>query len=446
MSDRKSDFWDYLASVKLAVVLLIILAATSIIGTLIPQNATYDEYIRQYGTAFTGLISALDLFDMYHSWWFVLILALFTLNLIVCSAKRLAPAIDQIKNPKKILTEEFGKSLALADIIKKKGSVEAWKETVKGYLEKKYGSVCEEKIEDRHYLYLEKGKYSRLGVYITHLSIILILIGGLIGAFFGFRGFVNIPEGAVADAVFMRGGKPPYKLDFNVRLDKFSLAYYPNGMVKEYRSDVTIVENGKEVIKDYLIVNRPLSYKNVTFYQSSYGATDRRASVRVFVTAGKNAGKSYEMELEEKLKQIPNSNDAVQINEHHPDLQNSGPAMILHLDEDGEHKTLPVLKNFPSYNANQQGKYFFTYLDYSESYYTGLQATKDPGVWVVWTGCTIMMIGFYYSFFVIRKRIWSRIYQDGDKVIIAIAGHSVRSRIFEEEFAGILEDLKEMKN
>lgn len=446
MTVKKDRFWDFFASVPLAVVLLIILAATSIIGTLIPQNESYENYVREFGPSFTKVIEVLDLFDMYHSWWFIFLLTLFTVNLILCSLKRLPPVIDQIRNPKKILTEDFEKGLPLCDTIRKKGSPERWTEVVKEFLEKRYGAAYVEKLEDKNYLYFEKGKYSRLGVYITHLSIIIIMIGGLIGAFFGFRGFVNIPEGAAVDQVFLRGGRPPYKMDFVLRCDKFTLSYYPMGMVKEYRSDVTIIENGREVKKDYLIVNRPLSYKGLTFYQSSYGVIDRHAKVRVFVKSGQNKGKSFELDITDKFANIPFSNDYVKIIDHYPNLENLGPAMILQIAEDGGMPVnFPVYKNLPDNDMNPQSKYFFKYIDNEEHFYTGLQVTKDPGVWVVWIGCFMMMFGLYYSFFVVRKRVWARIFFEGDRTSITIAGHSPRSRMFEEEFAKILDDIKELK-
>ena len=42
--------------------------------------------------------------------------------------------------------------------------------------------------------------------------------------------------------------------------------------------------------------------------------------------------------------------------------------------------------------------------------YTGLQVAKDPGVWIVWLGCTLMMAGYLYvAFFMSHRRIWVRI-------------------------------------
>lgn len=78
--------WDFFCSLKLAIFLLILLAATSIIGTIIPQqNPLPPEYIAAIGG--TGsmkfkVYSTLGFFDMYHSWWFILLLYLFTVNIV----------------------------------------------------------------------------------------------------------------------------------------------------------------------------------------------------------------------------------------------------------------------------------------------------------------------------------------------------------------------------
>jgi cytochrome c biogenesis protein len=444
-SNKKFDIWEFLASVKLAVFLLIILAVTSIAGTIIPQNASYEEYLHNYGEVFTRVIDVLELYDMYHSWWFIFLIVLFTLNLIVCSIKRLKPLLKQIKNPKKILDSELEKSLSLVDVVKKRGNIDVWKDAIKKLLNTRYGTPSEEISQDI-YLYYDKGKYSRLGVYITHLSILFILIGGMIGAIWGFRGFINLPEGSATNQVFLRGGREPYKMDFFIKCDDFSLGYYPNGMVKEYRSDVTIIENGKEVKKFAMRVNHPLSYKNLTFYQSSYGVVDRRAKMRIFVKTGKEAGKSYEIEVTEKPTSIPNTVDFVRVFDHYPNLENYGPAVILEVSEGGRMPVrFPVYKNLPEADLNPNSKYFFKYLDYNETYYTGLQVTKDPGVWIVWFGCFIMMVGLYYSFFVIRKRIWVKLSFDGERTVITLAGQSSRTRVFEEEFAKIVQQIKDMK-
>jgi len=103
--------WDFFCSLKLTISLLITLAITSIIGTIIPQFPNIDE--RYWGTISPtkkALYEQLGFFDMYHSWWFLALLALFTVNLIACSIKRLPHVFTFVSTPATILSEAQQKS------------------------------------------------------------------------------------------------------------------------------------------------------------------------------------------------------------------------------------------------------------------------------------------------------------------------------------------------
>ena len=84
-----NPLWKFFCSVKLTVVLLLSLAFTSIIGTVIPQNENPEAYLQAYGAFRYQLLSALGIFDMYHSWWFQGLLLFLTVNIVVCSIDRL---------------------------------------------------------------------------------------------------------------------------------------------------------------------------------------------------------------------------------------------------------------------------------------------------------------------------------------------------------------------
>ena len=73
-ADPFSKIWNFFTSVKLTIVLLLSLAVTSIIGTLIPQNEDPQAYFEAFGGVLYQLFNLLDLFDMYHSWWFQLLI------------------------------------------------------------------------------------------------------------------------------------------------------------------------------------------------------------------------------------------------------------------------------------------------------------------------------------------------------------------------------------
>ncbi|MDP3048334.1 MAG: cytochrome c biogenesis protein ResB [Thermodesulfovibrionales bacterium] len=320
--------WNLFSSITFAVVLIALIAITSIIGTIIEQNAAPERNIKLIGKLFGDSIAptlhnAFDLLgfmDMYRSWWFVALLMLITANLTVCSIDRLPRIWKLVKEPVKPLTDEQFKNLSKKELVLK-GKPEKIKEAAGSAIKKAGFKFLETKEADGYQLYSEKGNYTRLGVYITHLSILLILIGALIGIFFGFKGFLNLPEGKTYSVAFAQTGhltpmqesemetiiaalqsvegsslKAAQKLGmeeqslklkmkrygiwplgFSITCNDFNTDFYSNSdMPKTYKSWLTITENGMPVKIDgkeiqEIEVNTPLKYKGVTFYQSSYG-------------------------------------------------------------------------------------------------------------------------------------------------------------------------------
>ena len=109
---------------------------------------------------------------------------------------------------------------------------------------------------------------------ITHLGLLVILLGALVTGIFGERGFMLIYEKHNQDTFIYAGDK--FKtLDFKIHLDDFSIDYYdeankPQRFVKNFSSRVTVIEQDKEILKDTIKVNHPLKYKGYSFYQSGY--------------------------------------------------------------------------------------------------------------------------------------------------------------------------------
>ena len=81
--------WKTFASVKLTIALLLTLAATSVVGTLIPQNEEPTAYLQALGEFLYRLFALFGLFDMYHCWWFRTLILLLVINIVVCSIERL---------------------------------------------------------------------------------------------------------------------------------------------------------------------------------------------------------------------------------------------------------------------------------------------------------------------------------------------------------------------
>jgi cytochrome c biogenesis protein len=110
-------FWNFFCSLKLTISTLILLALTSIIGTVIQQNRPAAEYVQEYGEATFRFLTALQLTDMYHSWWFLGLLVMFCLNLIACSINRLPRVWKSIREPVLVPDEKHFRNSTNADEI-----------------------------------------------------------------------------------------------------------------------------------------------------------------------------------------------------------------------------------------------------------------------------------------------------------------------------------------
>ena len=117
------------------------------------------------------------------------------------------------------------------------------------------------------------------------MSILIIFIGAITGSIFGFKGYVNINEGERISAVPVRQGQNK-DLNFGIRCNSFNVDYYETGAPKDYRSDLSVIRDGKEVVRKTIRVNDPLSYEGITFYQSSFGSIPENVT---FEIRGKDA-------------------------------------------------------------------------------------------------------------------------------------------------------------
>ncbi|MDA8414075.1 MAG: cytochrome c biogenesis protein ResB [Desulfobacteraceae bacterium] len=405
--------WDFFCSLKLTMALLISLALTSIIGTILPQGPLPPEYVATTSAMKLQIYSKLGFFDMYHSWWFVLLLYVFSLNLVSCSIKRLPHVFKFISEPMLVLSESMKHSSSQKREIACSGTVESAKEKLAEFLAKEYSTPVVTEHNGEYHLFSQKSPWSRLGVYVVHTSILVIFVGAIIGSLFGFKGFTNIAEGTGISSIQDKNGNS-IPLGFEVFCDQFNLTLYNTGAPKEFRSTLTIRENGQPVpgySKVKVIVNDPLTYKGITFYQSSYGQASE-GSEHFFSMRPRSGGPADKLTIREGEETTLKDGTKFKLLESTQEVQQfmpgfSGPAARVEVTFKGKApQTFIVLKNYPEMNAQRGDDIIFDYEGTNARMFTGLQVAKDPGVWVVWIGCTLMVIGLFIAFFMSHKRIW----------------------------------------
>jgi cytochrome c biogenesis protein len=159
----------------------------------------------------------------------------------------------------------------------------------------------------------------------------------------------------------------------------------------------------------------------LTFYQSSFAPGD---SVFYVTANNRTSGALSKLQLrQEESVRLPDG-DALQVMDFIPEVrqhipQASGPAIRLALiPKSGTPQGIMLLRNHPDFDRDPGDKYTFSFDRVDEKWRTGLQITRDPGVWIVWTGCGLLLVGIGAAFFMSHRRIWVRI----EKGRITIAG------------------------
>lgn len=429
-----NPLWKFFGSVKLTIILLLSLALTSIIGTVIPQNESPDAYLHAYGAFRYQLLSALGIFDMYHAWWFQGLLLLLMLNIVVCSIDRLSGSWKLIfaRDPK-VNPERFAKR-SDARTLTEKRTTEELVDVYEPIIARRYGYCKVIRSDERTVIYGEKGRLSRLGVYIVHASVILLLVGGLVGSFFGFEGFVNIPEGEATDTIRIRNTGQIHRLDFQIRCEDFNLTLYETGAPKEYRSSLTILEGGQVVKRKDIIVNDPLRFRGVNIFQSSYGKLAPEKTPRPESPAtgpaeeytlnftSRASGMSYAMTAKVGVPvEIPEGLGKFVVMAYEADATFRGMDVGAVLKgiltpSDGESVEVLLPLKFANFDKMRGGDVVISLAagaqeqatsqpNTEERYYTGLQVTRDPGVGLVYTGFVLMIAGCFVTFYLSHQQV-----------------------------------------
>ena len=429
-----NPLWKFFCSVKLTVVLLLSLALTSIIGTVIPQNESPEDYLHAFGAFQYQLFSALGIFDMYHSWWFQGLLLLLTVNIVVCSLDRLSSTWKLIftRNPNVRPQRFTGRSDTRT--FKDKRDAEELIGVYEPLIASRYGYCQVTRSDDGAVIYGEKGRWSRLGVYIVHLSVIFLLLGGLVGSFFGFEGVVNIAEGETTDTIRIRNTGQIHRLDFQIRCDDYHMEFYPNGIPKIFRSSLTILEDGKAVKQKDIIVNDPLRYRGINIFQSSYGELPPEKAPRPDTPASGPAdsytlsftssasGMNYTQEAKVGVPvDIPEGLGKFVVITYEAEATFRGMAVGAALKgvftpADGEPEEILLPLKFANFDkmrggdviisvANQPKGQFTPQQPAEKRYFTGLQVTRDPGVWLVYSGFILMIAGCFVTFYLSHQQV-----------------------------------------
>jgi cytochrome c biogenesis protein len=307
-------------------------------------------------------------------------------------------------------------------------------------------------------LFAEKHRLSVLAVYIVHASLLLIFIGGIIDAIYGYSGFVALTPGKSANSIELRDGSKK-SLPFSVRCDSAGQENYADGSPKRWWSKLAVVDNSSETERKEIVVNDPLVYRGIRFYQASFGPTGQVDKVVVAASAAGITGNPKELALALNETAELDADTTVRLARFVPDFvvrdneiytrSNSPDNPAIELETTSK-KTGKVAKSwiFPAYANGSQGKdspYNFEFRDLRMGYFTGLQVSHEPGQWLVWAGCVLMGVGLFVAFYLIHMRFWAvPVIDQNGRLVLWLGGAANKNReVFEERFRNLAGKVEE---
>ncbi len=397
-SDSISRLWGALTSIRLTVVLLLVLALVATVGTLVPQGEPVGMYLARFGPRLGALLVRTGLTRIYDSPWFLLPVGLLSLNLLACLIRGLPQAIKRAMRP---FSWEAAQNLPERGRFYLAAGLDP-EAVVARAMRQEVGRPDKCTLGDRKVAFvLQRGRFRPLGPYIIHLSLLLILVGGLVGKFRGVEGRLLVFEGETARS-FLLADNREHPLDFELRLDDFQVKYYEQGIPAEFRSDLTIFRNGKEVRKAVCRVNEPVTFGGLTFYQSSYGAQPD-GPIRLKVCQG-SICHVVEAPLRQALT-IPDGQAQMMVVHLDGDLQGLGPAVQVAVKSGPGHPLIfwvsqnhPELADRPGSPFYQPGPRRVVLESLPLRFYSVFQVRRDPGVWWVYSGFLLCLPGFLLAF------------------------------------------------
>lgn len=468
--------WRRFRTMKTAIILLFVLAATASIGSLIPQRPVNELAVFRWKAehpAWAGLAEHAGLFDVYGSAWFTAIYVLLMVSLAGCLLPRYRAfyrAVRSRPKPRTALSglENFRHGVTSLD------PDDALAGATRVLRRRRYRLVRENGT-----IAGEKGHVREGGSLVFHTAFFVLIVGIALARGFGFTGQAAIIEGdqftdtrVAYDSIQAGRFFGDRFRGFSVQLNRFDVSWHPNGVPKDFVSDVTILEGDRVVRGERIRVNEPVSYRGVALYQLAWGWAPRIEVLR----NGKVLSDANVIFLQDQQTQnwhgvlkIPSLkpqlglelyffndlrlDDAdvpfnaspyprrpfVFFQEYRGDLGLTVPQSVYKLDKtrlaQGKVGAIPMNGSQPLGDGIEIR---LTGL----KKYSVLQMTGNPGAWVLFAAAVLILVGLIPALYSSRRRVWVHAISTGAAVRIEVAGHALQRRhAFEDEFAGIVREL-----
>jgi cytochrome c biogenesis protein len=453
--------WQTLSSVKTGVVLIILTVIFSAAGTVILQRPMTDpdDMQRAYSPAMLRFLDGTGLTDVFYTRWFVALMILVSLSIIAASVDRFPNAWRFFARPYKSPDETFRRVLPTQAQIEIASNNDEQGLSAAERAFRHLGLPAERMVRtDSFSLFSERNRISEMAVYMVHASLLLIFLGGIVDALYGWRGFLMLTPGNASNQIELKSGATR-TIPFSIRCDGTGEETYTDGTPKRWWSKLAVVDGGREVQNKEIVVNDPMVYHGLRFYQSSYGRTGKLDKLILKATpTSRDVRTAKEISVGMNQTVELDSDTTVQLAEFIPDFvvqdghvyarsnDISNPAVHLIVISKKTSSNVNVwFPEIPGIAENASSPYVFEPKDLKTGVYTGLQVSHEPGQWAVWAGVVLMAIGLTFVFYVVHMRFWVVPVQNArGQWSLWVGGAANRNRdAFEHKFKQVVERIQQ---
>ncbi|GGY09604.1 cytochrome c biogenesis protein ResB [Massilia dura] len=323
-----NEAFELLSSMRFAIALLVMIAISAIIGTIMQQGQPMTNYVNQFGPFWFDVFDKLGLYAVYSAWWFLLMMCFLVASTSLCIIRNAPKMMKDMRSWRENVREQSLRNFHhKAEWRSAQPAAALAGEMTRRLAHAGYQAKVVEK-EGGLLVAAKRGAANKFGYIFAHSAIVVICVGGLLDSdipirvqqwalgkvpFTGdglisaipekhrlgisnptFRGNTVIPEGQASNsAVLSRpDGVLIQDLPFTIELKKFTIDFYSTGMPKLFASDVLVRDSATGETKAATIeVNKPFIWKGLAVYQASFEDGGSKLKLTGFPMEGTKAGK-----------------------------------------------------------------------------------------------------------------------------------------------------------
>jgi len=266
----KQKIFRLFANLKFSIFILLLISFCSIIGTVIEQDQSIETYKLNYpltnplfGFLSWDRIIYLGFDHLYQTWWFLFLIFLFGCSLILCSFLQQLPSLKISRRCQFFRTTQSFYKLTNFTIL----TNFSFSRIVTAIQTQQYSL-----FQQKNMVYCYKGLIGRIAPIIVHFSMILILLGTIIGSLFGFKAQEIIPktENFHIQNILSNGSLNTIPKN-SARVNDFWITYTKNKTISQFYSDISILNsNGNEIKRKTISVNYPFIHNGIYYYQTDW--------------------------------------------------------------------------------------------------------------------------------------------------------------------------------